>query len=210
MYVFIYVCCLFRYKKMYQWVDGTIAYLANLLTDYNHGLPGCGIITTYKLQIEIISCKKRQVVEAVLCELPKQTTIHTKSASELGNVSRIRLRSPDPWLSNDSHVQCPSRHVTHIFLACDVNSACWGRGYGSAFSCTAPLAPTPPSFTCNNDIEHVPYTLVCDHRPDCGDDSDEDFCHFPPCDIIHQFECGHQQVQSLALQVFTAVLLTLF
>ena len=188
--------CPKRYRKIYQWIDGTIAYLAYLMTNYNHALPACGVISTRTLQIEIYGCNKKHVTEAILCEMPKITrTNNTKYPLGLDKVPRIHLRSPETWIRNDSHVQCPSRHFTHSFLACDVSSACWGRGYGAAFSCTAPLVPTPPSFTCKNDIQHVPYTLVCDHRPDCGDNSDEDFCHFPPCDVINEFECGNQQVE---------------
>nr|KAG5710982.1 hypothetical protein BaRGS_013716 [Batillaria attramentaria] len=50
-----------------------------------------------------------------------------------------------------------------------------------------------PSLPEMNEIEHVPYTLVCDHRSDCKDDSDEDFCVFPPCDPFLQYHCGDKQ-----------------
>ncbi|KAL8601648.1 hypothetical protein ACOMHN_003914 [Nucella lapillus] len=42
-----------------------------------------------------------------------------------------------------------------------------------------PPALSPPSFHCTSDKQRVSYTLVCDHRPDCSDASDERFCVFP-------------------------------
>nr|KAG5710971.1 hypothetical protein BaRGS_013705 [Batillaria attramentaria] len=55
------------------------------------------------------------------------------------------------------------------------------------------LTQHTPSLPEMNEIEHVPYTLVCDHRSDCKDDSDEDFCVFPPCDPFLQYHCGNKQ-----------------
>ncbi|KAK7453174.1 hypothetical protein BaRGS_00039657, partial [Batillaria attramentaria] len=78
-------------------------------------------------------------------------------------------------------VQCPLHHTTLLFLACDPHTACWGTGYGSVYTCRLPVTPLPPSFTCVNQQERVPYTLVCDYRTDCSDGSDEEFCVFPPC-----------------------------
>nr|KAG5699356.1 hypothetical protein BaRGS_008264 [Batillaria attramentaria] len=52
-----------------------------------------------------------------------------------------------------------------------------------------------------NEIEHVPYTLVCDHRSDCNDDSDEDFCVFPPCDPLLHFMCGKHELQWCSFRV---------
>ena len=96
---------------------------------------------------------------------------------------------------------CPDRHFTHAFLACDVKSACVVRSPPSSSSSSddacsaddAPLTPLPPALECANGVERVPYTLVCDHRPDCSDDSDEDFCVFPAC-RAGSLDCGDKQV----------------
>jgi hypothetical protein len=42
-------------------------------------------------------------------------------------------------------------------------------------------------FACADGITYIPYTLVCDFRPDCKDHSDEVFCKHPPC--INAFTC---------------------
>ena len=43
-----------------------------------------------------------------------------------------------------------------------------------------PLSSTPV-FTCRNAITRLSYTLVCDFRHHCEDESDETFCRHPPC-----------------------------
>ena len=97
-----------------------------------------------------------------------------------------------------SPILCPKGHMTHVFLACDVQSDCWAEGYGeldnadvpSYAACPAQLTSLPPSFVCTDGEQHVPYTLLCDHRPDCQDRSDEDFCVFPPCTGNSLLQCS--------------------
>ena len=91
---------------------------------------------------------------------------------------------------------CPSRHVTHDFLACDARSQCWApHAPSSASPCRAPLASLlPPHFVCGDGAGSVPYPLVCDHRQDCGDSSDEQFCLFRPCARTQDFRCNNGQV----------------
>ena len=86
------------------------------------------------------------------------------------------------------HTPCPLDHVTHEFLACDVRSTCWSDNDDTRQAWGFPwrgLCESQrnllPAFTCHDGVTHVPYTLVCDHRDDCHDGSDETFCTFPPC-----------------------------
>ena len=89
--------------------------------------------------------------------------------------------------------------MTHNFLACDVQSACWAKTYvrtndirdvPSAAYCPAPLTSLPPSMTCRNGAEAVTYSLLCDGRSDCSDSSDEDFCVMPPCSESQPLQCS--------------------
>ena len=89
---------------------------------------------------------------------------------------------------NKGQEKCPKGHVTHSFLLCDLKSYCWAETH---VSCDASLAPLPPMFECSKGADRVPYTLVCDHRPDCSDGEDEHFCVFPPCP---QWTCDNRQV----------------
>ena len=97
-------------------------------------------------------------------------------------------------------VKCPLGHVTHSFLACDMQSACWAsdRDLDRSVTCLPPLATIlPPYYACADGVAHVPYTMVCDHRPDCTDHSDETFCVFSPCRADDHFDCGDRQVSIL-------------
>ena len=60
----------------------------------------------------------------------------------------------------------------------------------SPSDCPAPVTPLPPSYPCSNLVESVPFSLVCDHRKDCTDGSDESFCVHPPCAGQKLLRCG--------------------
>ncbi|KAL8612858.1 hypothetical protein ACOMHN_038113 [Nucella lapillus] len=120
----------------------------------------------------------------ILCELPSPLTPTTP----------LPLPQPSKRPSQTGHVTCSSGHVTHNFLACDLDSHCWAESDSSA-PCKAPLTSQPAMFSCaEGRVEGVPYSLVCDHRQDCGDGSDERFCSFPPCRAPEQFTCHNGQV----------------
>ena len=119
--------------------------------------------------------------------------------------SSVALRTPTipfanvPNLSQKSYITCPAGHVTHDYFACDPQSACFMDGDDKNARCLAGLTPLPPSFSCSSSEMRVPYTVVCDFRPDCLDRSDEDFCYFPPCSGDTIFDCGNGQVQSMII-----------
>ena len=121
-----------------------------------------------------------------LCEIE---TVRNTSVSATAWRRYDLTRQPDPNL-----VTCPSGHVTHNFLACDVHSHCWVRYVSYSFSCHAPLASLLPHFACADGVGRVPYSLVCDHRQDCRDNSDEDFCVFRSCERPGDFQCNNGQV----------------
>ena len=125
--------------------------------------------------------------------LPGLSPISGLEALEYGGYKKIKA------------VVCPSGHLTHDFLSCDSRSACWAaasdvRGGARSPWCLAPLRPLPPSFPCSNGAGTVPYSLVCDHRPDCSDSSDETFCDFPPC-ARDMWQCDNLQVGASGLFV---------
>lgn len=93
-----------------------------------------------------------------------------------------------------NYIRCPMNHFTHKFMACD--GACWGGKDGDTSLCLARLTSLPPLFKCVDVQQSVPYTLVCDHRADCRDGSDEDFCYFPPCNITSPFRCDGKRVST--------------
>nr|KAG5708968.1 hypothetical protein BaRGS_004607 [Batillaria attramentaria] len=70
-------------------------------------------------------------------------------------------------------------------------------GIPDVTSCPALLTPLPPVMTCTSAQQHVPYSLVCDHRKDCQDGSDEEFCVFDPCPVHLPNTCGMSQCYSI-------------
>ena len=122
----------------------------------------------------------------------------------LAPVNTTTVRDTTHW----GAVVCSSGHVTHTFLACDVSAFCWaGRdvtfsllpefwALPTSQSCPTPQSMTslPPSFPCGSEEQRVPYSLVCDHRRDCADGSDETFCTFRPCQWQSQVQCLNKQV----------------
>ena len=118
-------------------------------------------------------------------------------------VQSLTMNTSGPWRP----VTCDRGHLTHVLLACDTSAACWAGGdvtfsrHSDAWatptseSCPVPVVlPLPPSFLCRLEAQRVTYSLVCDHRRDCLDGSDEVFCHFPPCVVHTQFQCRSSQV----------------
>ena len=144
-----------------------------------------------------------------LCEKDgEKDYVHTGGHGALGIVfSRPRNTS-----IHFTHVICPSGYWTHEFLACDLQSVCWGSNSFDKTSgseerikiraqCQSLLSTM---FTCRKSAEYVPYSLVCDHSHDCIDASDEDFCFYPSCLSNLQFECTNKQVKKTQQQPTTA------
>ncbi|KAK7102516.1 hypothetical protein V1264_020722 [Littorina saxatilis] len=181
------------YRDVFQWTDDTVAYLYHLDVGRERS-PLCSWFHTTDFQpgsrlagLRATNCDSRLETDYV-CERHIGPEDPERRSSDFPQPVR-RQGHVD---HDQSHVICPAGHLTHNFLSCDVQSACWANDLESAVSCLAPVTPLPPMFTCTNQIERVPYTLVCDHRPDCSDHSDEDVCVFQSCSAGF-FHCGNQQ-----------------
>ena len=183
---------------MYVWDDGTMAYF--LWYKKMNPPPSCGVLIDFLLYIN--SCYLRE--RYFLCEkveAPEEVHSDQKSGSERRG---IQFSEAGNLSVSFPHVVCPSGHWTYGLLACDIQSSCWRRHRNSAqisgsesrsltSLCQSPLSKL---FTCRNGLEHVAYHLVCDHRQDCLDFSDEDFCVHPSCSSSVQFECSNKQVRN--------------
>ena len=182
---------LYRYKNMWKHMDGTIAHYTGNMPAGQVAVPDCAFLEEDK----ITKYERHQPYFAsYLCEHPVIRNNTTTATRRESVIQLSEIRSEEIWLNNSSFITCPDAHVTHLFLACDVHSACFALDSRTSVSCPAPLTPLPPSFTCNNGVQHVPYTLVCDHRSDCSDRSDERFCVFTPCNVTSQFQCRNEEV----------------
>ncbi|KAK7485638.1 hypothetical protein BaRGS_00023087, partial [Batillaria attramentaria] len=173
------------YHTTPRWSDGTMAYYVIVANSQDR--PFCAYFARFLangvLEPSYVECWYKHT-EYYLCELETAAVNTAKSDSEESGI----VTTTPPFRMSESTVlytECPAGHLTHNFLACDVQSACWSRDDPSV-SCLAPL------FTCTNGYERVHYTFVCDYRPDCSDASDEDFCVLPPCQVT-EFSCGNKQ-----------------
>ena len=211
----LYYFC--RYRRAVLWDDNTVNYYSSLFRDRGdlcaHIGHDVGSMYFTKCDAKPASGKGRS---GSVCQTAATGGLHSSQSQTpfAGQQAGPRLfkvnvtttaRGEGQWCP----VTCPSGHVTHIFLACDVFTLCWA-GHDVTFSArpefwalpTSQSCPTqpfvtspPPSFLCGSEEQRVPYTLVCDHRRDCLDGSDETFCVSHPCQWPAQFECLNKQVR---------------
>ena len=193
-----------------MWEDRTLEYMVGFVTYHNphHNLkPMCSVLTSSLGWLGMVDCFKGTVKteHGLICqysdESRDQNTQLLTASPSLANITTVGHN-----ISRWKPVICRSGHVTHTFLACDVATVCWTEGKVSfslrpdswalptSRSCPAKLTLLPPSFLCQSEVQHVPYTLVCDHLPHCLDGSDEKFCKYLSCEWEFQFQCLNKQV----------------
>ena len=186
---------------MYFWEDGTAGYFLKY-KERGHPPLCAGMMNVGTL---VMWHCHRKNGKHFICEEDRSPKEVTRTQSVTFRQHGLQPHEPSNSPANFTHIVCPSGHWTHEFMACDAQSACWQldklrqicqsdkRRAVTSF-CQPPLSTL---FTCRNDVEHVPYSLVCDHSQDCLDSSDEDFCVHPPCSGSELFECTNKQVGSL-------------
>ena len=208
-----------RYKHTVTWEDGTIAYATHYEKLINTGYPYCGKMLARGSEFEELKTRAREIwtnlvrlskctdlrwpmFGTYLCEFDNPSTLTNRPVSKV-QIADLKQPALPPGF-----VSCPSRHITHTYFACDMLSACWA-GYDVAFgssrktwdipshdTCPISMTSLPPSYACARLEQRIPYTLVCDHRQDCTDNSDEDFCFHAKC-LGHYKQCGNTKQVSL-------------
>ena len=188
-------CCR-RYSSIWRWSDNTTALSYNISYCCGTLSPYCAAFHQTLDHLTVIQCDR--ILDAhFLCEM----SADTDQQSESGQGSSISLPVPShPAFAARGMVECQDHSASRQFLGCDTRS-------GRRDSPDTPPCPHDRRdldslwFQCRDNSGCVPYTLVCDHRQDCADGSDEDFCHFTPCSRA-QFACSddRQVSSSLALR----------
>ena len=206
-----------------MWKDLTVDYVTGIVhSEYESTAkrPRCAILASSFGWLGIVRCTDSKISnsnDGFICQYPDATSgpnIQTPAPSP--SLAKINVTTIGHNGGQWRPVHCRSGHVTHTFLACDVATFCWTEGKFTVSlrpetwalpmsqSCPAKLTSLPPSFLCQSEKQHVPYTLVCDHRLHCLDSSDEKFCKYPPCQIEFQFQCLNKQVSSECFCLYRA------
>ena len=187
----------FMYRHFYIWSDDTLQYNTNSIrlisklsrrSRYNNYVkcdcPRCDCLE-YRMTLGTV----RRIVNQVVCEEEIQHE-EPLGARSLGYPTLHYSPQSAAHKGHDLTV-CSEGHVTQTFLLCDLKSRCrqdvctslTGASTLSERESTAQiLAGIMTMFTCSADDKMIPYTLVCDFRPDCMGDTDESFCKHPVCD----------------------------
>ncbi|XP_025078664.1 uncharacterized protein LOC112554826 [Pomacea canaliculata] len=199
------------YKDTTQWTDGSIAYFVNVLHSttkirtrrmcaYLSRTLASGTDPSF-LTYTLTTCAS-SLQAGVLCEKPG--SLSQALPVEQVTIPSYTYKNTD-WPASFSHVTCSLGHVAHEFLACDTKSSCILDDGDAETICPRAMLhqslktitrydeARPPMFECASGADDVPYTLVCDRRPDCEDRSDEDFCLFPVCPVRVAFPCSYDQ-----------------
>ena len=176
---------------MWRHIDGTIAHYTGLMPADDSVIPDCALLARHQINK---ASRDDALTANFLCELTAVSGVAVLEQRSNNSHQLLESNLSTNLFPKALFVECPDGHMTHVYLACDVHSACFALDFSISVSCPAPLTPLPPSFTCNNGVQHVPYTLVCDHRSDCSDRSDERFCVITLCNVTSHFECWNQKV----------------
>ncbi|KAL8602214.1 hypothetical protein ACOMHN_022727 [Nucella lapillus] len=204
------------YRRTGLWEDQTVAYVPHLFITPPGPTTSCfSVRHIHYAGVRYPSpksCVDLNDKTSYICEQRNDDTttatgkksVHLQLNESAANVAFL-MKS-----SKVSLMQCPSRHYSHVSTACDVNSDCWASrsrrvvyrqessawGFPDWGTCQIPLSGQyllPPSFVCEKGVEGVPYSMVCDHKQDCTDNSDEDFCVYLDCYQLNLFQCRNKQ-----------------
>ena len=168
---------------MWQWSDNTTALYYNISWSSRVSAPYCAAFDTSERQLKVIKCDTFLKAE-YLCEVPTHTVQQSQPQQQLPVPAK-------PASTIAGMIECPNQEATRHFLGCDTSSG--GRNSPDTPPCPQDRRDLDSLwFQCRDNSGCVPYTLVCDHRQDCADGSDEDFCVFQPCDWS-QFACHNKK-----------------
>ena len=140
--------------------------------------PSCGTVGEDEEWVfTMIDCN-RDILTQFLCEFPHKGNNKNEDSNiplQRMNPNELRLRLP-------ATTTCPDGHVTHDFLSCDPATDCSKDVFVD--TCETGNGGVIPLFICEDGVQTLAFTLVCNHQQDCRDGSDEDRCVFEACDNL--------------------------
>ena len=170
------------YKYFILWSDKTVIYNAKHITLANHRPSKGSLFFRYKNlkenKLNLIGAHVDLKVFHFVCEKPAQFQKHfSPDVVQFSSDQQWTLTFQQP---SQQMVICSAGHVTHTFLSCDPESRC---GQSTCFFSkgTKNAADIVAMYSCTSGDIEVSYSLLCDFRQDCADNSDESFCYHPVC-----------------------------
>ncbi|KAL8570306.1 hypothetical protein ACOMHN_011327 [Nucella lapillus] len=163
------------YKKMWQWSDESLAYFVHLKGE--HVFPSCAALPWGWDNYSITFPCDEATNADFICEYESNRS--KKILNREIQFPVLSYSEKKYGFDNVTVVLCPEGHLTHDFLSCDPSTHCQKHQYVAW--CHTTHGGSMPTFACENGIRTLPFTLVCDHRPDCLDNSDEEFCVHKQC-----------------------------
>ena len=192
------------YRHVLTWTDKTIIYNTNhvrmpkkrpLAKEYYY------YSRQFKDVLIVTTGAKYLKLKNFLCEKPVQLLkLSTSQSVEFPFSQQSPLTSQQ---FSQPVVLCTEGHVTLSFLSCDPKSRCGTTACSFALGTqsfseviSAALHPVDHvvMYACSSGYREVSYSLLCDFRQDCEDNSDESFCYHPTC---KGFSCPNGQCLSL-------------
>ena len=184
------------YGSVLMWSDNTAIYNTNHLEVKVHVCDG-SVGYRFSVRQKMNTYYSLTHCQAIMCE---------KSSDQGGVIASKPIAfsvDPDSQFTvqqiKQTLVICPEGHVVHSFLSCDPKSRC-GQARCHFFRGTSAISDvisaaqhsvdTVAVYSCSSVDTELSYSLLCDFRQDCADNSDESFCHHPACT---QFTCTSGQ-----------------
>ena len=195
----------FLYREFLVWSDKTVLYNANHI---NLRYPAC-FRNSYYYYVHLTGKSALGIYpvrdfKRFLCE--KTVGLQGVHASQSVDFPLLP-KAQFTFLQTRQHlVTCPEGHLTHAFLSCDGKSRCGQtvcyfvereRYITEVISAAHHSLDTVILHSCSGGYTEVSFSLLCDFRQDCVDNSDESFCHHPVCT---EFTCTNGQCVSMAKQ----------
>ena len=202
------------YRKTWTWVDGSPAFDVNVTASHIYN----GEVFNHNLSVMVEGLRLKSVsmeqpdnrCSRFICQVMHN---HTADNAEHAVISSLRANTSQTTAKNLGLVHCQGSHLIHDFLLCSSESRC---GVDSVKShCSISVKDSRwflksegnkneyvfniVLFTCESKRATIPYTLVCDFRQDCSDETDENFCTHESCgEVGKQFRCRNGQCISFS------------
>ena len=175
-----------EYSNILQWLNTRISY--DFYVWRQMIIPSCVAVSIdYSVRYSVMQCD-RNYTSHIICQFDSEVNA-TEITTESQNLLPVAdIEAMFRAFSDVNVERCLKDHVVLDFVACDPTESCSSDRYVEY--CHSSRGGVFPLFVCENGLETVSFTFVCDHHYDCQDKSDESFCIPAPC---HGFHCNSGQ-----------------